>query len=85
MGYEYFEDVGDESAGDEFVVLGEDVGYFVAVLLVAADEVGEGVVESPLEQEEQVLYLHLDHLLLDPAQLVQLLERLMVVVVRYLV
>lgn len=62
-------------------MFGEDVGYFVAVLLVAADEIREGVVQSPLEQEKQVFDLHLYHFLIDFSQFVHFLERLMVVVV----
>jgi hypothetical protein len=46
-GYDAFEDEGDQSAGDEVCVFGEDEGGLVAVLLVAVDDCAEGVGEAP--------------------------------------
>ena len=83
--YQHLEDVGDEPSGDELGVLGDDGGYFVAVLLVAADEVGEGIVQPSLEQKEKVLDFALDEFGVDFVEALEFLEGLVVVEVGDLV
>ena len=66
-------------------MLGDDGGYFVAVLLVAADEVGEGIVQPSLEQKEKVLDFALDEFGVDFVEALEFLEGLVVVEVGDLV